>query len=72
MPKLSLEQVKTRQIEEQRVKTERRISQLRQESRREEVSEVLSVCALMQDSISNSKNRERIDRIKEVLLNFDR
>jgi hypothetical protein len=47
MPRRSLRHVKARQIEGQRVRTERRISQLRQESRREEISEVLSVCALL-------------------------
>jgi hypothetical protein len=47
MPKLSLEQVKAKLIEEQRVRTERRISQLRQEVRRDELSEVLSICALL-------------------------
>jgi hypothetical protein len=47
MPKLSLEQVKAKQIEEQRIRTERSLSQLRQESRREDLSEILSVCALL-------------------------
>ncbi len=47
MPKLSLEQVKAKLIEEQRIRTERRLSQLRQESRREELSEILSVCGLL-------------------------
>jgi hypothetical protein len=46
MRRKKLEEVKAYEIEQLRVRTERRLSQLRQESYELELSEVFSVCAL--------------------------
>jgi hypothetical protein len=45
--RLSLEAIKAYQTEQQRIRTERRLAQLRQEQRQLEVKEVLSLLSLL-------------------------
>jgi hypothetical protein len=47
MPRKTLEEVKAYEIEQLRLRTERRVAQLKQESYELELSEVFSLCALL-------------------------